>query len=69
LEEQMMRDETEMEEMASKTPKKKKDPRYIELEAWTGSADGDLTNSELPLVIEKGARVGVFVCDLRLPVC
>ncbi len=66
----MMRDETEMEEMASKAPKKKKkDPRYIELEAWTGSADGDRTNSELPLVIEKGAPVGLFVCDGRLPVC
>jgi hypothetical protein len=60
LEKGMVRDEKQMEEMVNKATKRKKDPRYIELEAWTGSAHGELTKPALPLAIEKG--VWVYSC-------
>ncbi|ELR21754.1 metal cation transporter, ZIP subfamily protein [Acanthamoeba castellanii str. Neff] len=54
--EQQMREEKEMEDMkVNKITKEKKDPRYVDLEAWTVSTrgDGELTTPALPLVIEK----------------
>jgi hypothetical protein len=63
---QQVRDETEMEVVAvDKTKKVKKDPRYVDLEAWSVSTrgDGELTTPSLPLVIEKGAaRVVCVIC-------
>ncbi len=66
---QQMRDETEMEVVAvDKTRKVKKDPRYIDLEAWSVSTrgDGELATPSLPLVIEKGAACVVCVVFVAL---